>query len=268
MADAEPGRDIDLSGIGGASAALARSRRREVYEMTTDALILHCPGPLRHTARPIGKQWDRAQRTFFSDPATAGSGGDVDGLTVITYNSRPHKSLLERCIERLGLTELVVLGRGLPDWKLDYKVTLLRDFLAGDGAAEHVLCLDADDVLMLEGPRAIFERYHHAGGGLLFSSTAWNWPWSQACWDFENEVGADADPAHRHLNSGGFIGHSDEVRRYLAEIDEARRSHAPWCSAREGFDDQLAWRGLHRRHHPAIRVDMHCSIFVRFDEHR
>ena len=32
-----------------------------------------------------------------------------------------------------------------------------------------------------------------------------------------------------------------------------------------GFNDQLAWRRLHKRHFPALRVDSRSRIFKRYD---
>jgi len=243
-------------------------RRKRLYRLHTDALVLHCPGPLRRPARRTARDWESAQRTFFADQAGATENCDDPNLTVITYNTRSDLSLLERCSQHLGLRQLVVLGRDLPDWRFEYKIELVRSFLEHVRVREYVMCLDAVDVLMLAPPGLVLDRFRQMNTHVLFSSTAWDWPPSRDCWQFENAVAADAPRAHRHLNSGAYIGTTASVKRYIDEIADAIRTQAPWCRARRGFDDQLAWREMHRRHHPSIAVDTGCTIFARFDEHR
>jgi hypothetical protein len=42
--------------------------------------------------------------------------------------------------------------------------------------------------------------------------------------------------------------------------------HDPSFLTADGtFDDQLAWRHMHRIHHPAINVDTCASVFARLD---
>jgi hypothetical protein len=241
---------------------------RDAYGLHTDAIILHCPGPLRRPGGAMEAAWEKAQRAFFTDPATNGMCSDVPDLTIITYNTHPARSLLEDCARRLGVRELVVLGEGAPKWKLEYKITLTSRYLADHPAAEYVMCLDAADVLMLGCPQTALERFQIADTQILFSSTAWDWPRSKECWGFEDRVAADAEPAHRHVNTGGLIGRTEYVRECLTEIETALKSGATWGLTRQGFDDQLAWRVLHTRRHPMIKVDMHCKVFVRFDQHR
>ncbi len=241
--------------------------RKTLYQLTTDALVVHCPGPLRRPDHPIRHEWDLAEKTLFADQGAVGACSDHPDLTVITYNTGHDQTLLEACCDHVGLRDLVVLGRGQP-WSFELKILPVRDYLLSNPVAENVLCLDAFDVLLFGCPDIILDRYSRSDAKVLFSSTAGNWPFSSEIGAFEEQVGASASPAHRHLNSGAYIGKTSYVLECLEEIADAIGSSAAWCRTSDGFDDQLAWRELHRRRYPDIQIDTTCSVFVRFDEHR
>lgn len=245
------------------------SSRQPHYGLSRDALIIHCPGPLRSPGNPLHRDWDRACASFFADDSLRGAYASHADLTIITYNSYLLPCLLERCLAHLGVDGLVVLGRGKTDWTWEYKVSLVRDYLASDACrSEYVLCLDGYDVLVLSGPSVILRRFMRSGCQMLFCSTAWDWPPSPECRRFEESVTAPADRAHQHLNAGGILARRSFLEPRLAEIMDAAGKQRPWCFARHGFSDQLAWRHLHRRYYPAIRVDTSCDLFVRFDADR
>jgi len=141
------------------------ARRRGQYRLTTDALTLHCPGPLRTPPNPIAPEWKRAQATFFADTQLNGALVDDPDLTIITYNTDPTPSLLERCAAHLGLS-VVVLGRGLPTWTWEHKITLVRDFMRSGRPSRCVMCLDAVDTLILAAPTTILERFDASSNAL------------------------------------------------------------------------------------------------------
>lgn len=243
--------------------------RRRRYQLSRDALILHCPGPLRHPRHPVHREWEAAKAAFFADDSTRGACGAHDDLTIITYNTRSAPCLLERCVAHLGVSGLVVLGGEKDDWSLEYKISLVLDYLRSRACrSEYVLCLDGDDVLVLADPGLILARFLRVRCEALFTSTAWDWPPSRECWEFESSVAAPADHAHCHLNSGGYLARRGYLMTALTEVAEAMAQRQPWCDTPQGFDDQLAWRHMHRRYHPAIRVDARCEIFIRFDANR
>ncbi|MCX2950183.1 glycosyltransferase domain-containing protein [Lentzea sp. NEAU-D7] len=241
-------------------------RRRQQYGLTTDAVVLHCPGPLRRRDNPVHVEWEQAQLSFFADASLGKSFQDDPRLTVITYNASGRESLLERCGAHLGIT-VVVLGRTVRDWSWEHKITLVRDYLESAEPAENVMCLDAFDTLILDGPQMILERFHATSAEILFGCTATDWPPSREHERFEADVYRDASWAHRHLNAS-YIGKTAEVRRCLEQIVHGIEAGEPWCRTDTGFDDQLAWREMHRQRHPCLKIDVNCSIFVRFDEDR
>ena len=239
------------------------------YGTTKDAVIYHCPYPMRVPTNPFHVQWEQAISTCLSDPDLAGRGRDLTDLTVITYNTRPEPCLLERCFDHLGYAGLVVLGREVTQWSWAHKITLVHDYLrSGACSTPYVLCLDGDDVIVVGDPTVLVGRFESTGAEVVFCGTRGNQPACPECWDFENLVGRDLDPLHRHLNAGCYLGRTDYVAARLAEIALAIQTGEPWCLADGHVDDQLAWRQLHRREHPKIMIDAGCRLFLRFDEDR
>jgi hypothetical protein len=241
--------------------------RQVAYRLRFDALVLHCPKPQRSPDNPFHVEWQEACRTFFADhPVRALR--PVQDLTFVTINTRAQPALLERCFSHLGLP-LVVLGRGIPDWSWSYKITLVHSWLASGGCpTSHLVYLDGDDVLLIGEPELLWQRYLEIGSDLLFCNTRGDWPPNAECTAFEDQVNAGGDPTHRRLNAGGWIGEARYIGARLDEIVSALASREPWCQRPSGFDDQLAWRQLHRREHPRMQVDASCRIFLRFDEDR
>ncbi|HUZ93816.1 MAG TPA: hypothetical protein VMU57_02785 [Edaphobacter sp.] len=240
-----------------------------MYGLGYDGFILHCPGPQRLHPNPFRRHWAKACRNFFKDKTLCGRFTDPANLTIITYNTRPEEELLERCLRHLGLKEFVVLGRELKAWNWLSKISLVYDYLeSGACNTDYIVCLDGDDVLIVSDPNLILKRFHEAKCKVLFCNTRGNQPPSQECWDFENSVAMEHDLYHRHLNAGGYVGRRAYVHECLKEILDHAHLESPWCISPFGFDDQLAWRHLHRRYYPDIKVDVRCNLFVRFDEDR
>jgi hypothetical protein len=247
----------------------SRTRTMRMYGLGSDALVLHCPGPQRIAPNPFRHSWARACERFFADEQSDGAFADHDDLTIVTYSNYEHEVLLELCLRRLGLRRFHVLGQGITDWQWLHKVSLTLDLLeSGVVQTRYVMCLDGDDVLIVGDPALAVARLRETGARLLFCGTRGNQPPSPECWEFENSVPEYRDPRHRHVNAGAFIGESQYLRTRLREISDAHAAGEPWCFSKWGFDDQLAWRHMHMRYHPEIKVDAGCRVFMRFDEDR
>jgi hypothetical protein len=241
-------------------------RRRHLYRLKTNAVVLHCPGPLRSPENTMHVEWIEAQESFFNDLTIRHSFSDEPDLKIVTYNTSQNRSLLERCMDHLGL-RLTVLGHDLEDWRWEYKITLVRDYLKSSTPTNYIMCLDAFDTLVLASPREILARFRKASIGILFGGTGSDWPASAVHRRFEVKVADDASPAHRHLNAS-YIGRTSDVNACLDRIEQAIRRPEPWCFTESGFDDQLAWREMHRLYYPRLQIDKNCLIFARFDEDR
>lgn len=240
-----------------------------LYGLRYDSLILHCPRPMRVKQNPFHTQWEEACRTLLSDPSVRGSCHNDPRLTVLTYNTSSTPCLLEQCAAHIGLNGLIVLGRSVKKWQWIEKVRLVAEYLqSGACQSEYLLCLDGDDVLILSSAEEILSRYLDTRCEILFCNTRGDQPPSPECWEFENSVTEYTDPLHRHLNAGGYIGRVSYIQDCLREILNGHESAENWCFSKSGFDDQLAWRHMHRSRYPGIKVDAACRIFLRFDEDR
>jgi len=242
-----------------------RTRRQRLYGLSHDALILHCPAPQRIPPNPFRRDWRRACERFFADESTRGRFSCPPELTIVTYSNRDEPVLIERCLRHLGIDHYTVVGEGVTAWSWLHKVSLAHELMASGGApTEYILCLDGDDVLLLGDPAEVLARWRELGTRLLFCGTRGDQPSSPESWAFENSV--YDDPLHRHLNAGGFVGETAYAQACLEEILAGAKE--PWTHSTLGFDDQLAWRHLHRHRFPEIKVDASCRVFLRFDEDR
>lgn len=247
----------------------ASAERMRRYAIRWDAVILHCPGPERVAGAPVAGEWAAACCGLLADNDLRGRFRDVDDLTVVTYNTRAEPSLLERCAAHLGLSRIAVLGRHLRRWQWSDKIELVHHYLeSGACTTQYVLCLDGDDVLIIGDPALALERFREADCDILFGGTRGDWPPSPECAAFEAAAAGGSNLRHCHLNAGGYLARTSGLAPRLRALMAAIDGGDDWCRAEHGFDDQLAWRQLHRRQHPGIRVDVGCRVFLRFDDER
>ncbi|MGH9675220.1 MAG: glycosyltransferase domain-containing protein [Bryobacteraceae bacterium] len=248
-----------------APAAKARNR----YGLTHDPVIVHCPWPLRVRGGMFEQEWANACRTALSDEQLRGLARELDGITIVTYSNYGEKTLLERDLEFLGLENFVVLRTDARPWTQRYKLTLVLDWIAGGNCpTELLLCLDADDNLIVDDAGLIAERFRATECDILFGATPANAPPSTECWSFECSVAEYTDPQHAHLNAGSFLGRADFIENCAREILDSARLDPSFCEAPKGFSDQLGWRRMHRKYYPRIKIDHACRVFLRFDHLR
>src|SRR5688572_19473969 len=111
---------------------------RNLLTQTTPA-VLHCNGNPPEW-RP---HWPGIIDAFFAEAHRPCD--PVPELTVMTWNSRPEKSLLERCLDARGIPHLV-LGKQVTRWRPYVKLFLNAEALAHVDT-EYVMAMDASDVL-------------------------------------------------------------------------------------------------------------------------
>jgi hypothetical protein len=229
-------------------------------------LVIHCPNPVRGPSTRWRQVWEQECAQLFANESIRGAVADHSELTIITYNNHGVPCLLERCLAHIGVENFVVLGQDKAAWSWEYKISLVWDYLrSGTPVTKYVMCLDGDDVLVMGSPQLILERFLQSQCEILFCNTPANWPPSTECWYFEDSVAGGAHPAHRHLSAGGYIGRSAYISDRLSDIVDGITNLNSSFLAPHGFSDQLAWRHMHRIHHPEIRIDTFASVFGRLD---
>ena len=214
--------------------------------------ILHRNGdPAEWRAR-----WPQIVADFFAESQQP-CGPSID-LTVLTWNNRPTKTLLERCLDRWGVPHLV-LGEDLPKWRPDMKVYLNAEALARV-KSEYVMALDADDVLVVSPFGHVVAAFQAFECDIVFSGEKNSYPAVPYIEEFERSI---AESPYRHLNSGAWIGRTSACLRFFRDcLDEDRHDLlAAQPSLHVLRDDQGVTRKTFRRYHPATKLDYHCRVF-------
>ena len=216
------------------------------------------PGVLHRNGNPPEWQerWARIVDDFFAEaPAPC---APCPELTILTWNSRPTKSLLERCLDARGIPH-VVLGKHVSKWRPQVKPYLNAEALSRIDT-EYVMGLDADDVLLVSCPSTILEAFKSFDCDIVFSSERNSYPKVPSLYEFEKSI---AESEYCHLNSGAWIGRRAACQRFFRET--ANEDNADILAAHPAKhvhrDDQGITRKAFRRHYPAARMDYQCRMF-------
>jgi hypothetical protein len=224
---------------------------RNLLTQTTPA-VLHCNGNPPEW-RP---HWPGIIDAFFAEAHRPCD--PVPELTVMTWNSRPEKSLLERCLDVRGIPHLV-LGKQVTRWRPYVKLFLNAEALAHVDT-EYVMAMDASDVLMVGCPGRVLTAFKAMGCDILFSAERNSYPKARFLYEFETSIG---EGPYRHLNSGAWIGRTDVCRRFFEDC--AKEDNSDILAAHPAkhvvADDQGVTRKTFRRYHPLARLDYRCEVF-------
>lgn len=218
----------------------------------TSPRVLHRNGnPPEWKAR-----WERIVADFFAE--TQQPRGPCPDLTILTWNNRRTKTVLEECLDRWGLS-YVTLGRNVPEWRNDMKVYLNATALR-EVKTKYVMALDSDDVIVVAPVPAIIADFESFGCDIVFSTEKNSCPDEPSLTWFEQSI---AESPYCHLNSGGWIGKTEACRRFFDDcLNEHNRDIVAAQPAPHMFrDDQGLTRKTFRRYHPAARLDYRCQIF-------
>jgi|HubBroStandDraft_3_1064219.scaffolds.fasta_scaffold216422_1 hypothetical protein len=237
--------------------SIQQSSWHDKYGFASNALSVHAPS--RFKGHHL---WHDMVFRFLRDRQLKASGRDHPDLSIISWSNYPVPQLLQRCLDYRGLS-LTVLRPDNPgaEWSHYSKVTLTYDWLKAGNGNDYILQLDVNDVLVFGQPDQMIERFESYGCDVLLGNAPRSFPPREDHQAFEAGVYEDADPRWRHINSGGVLARRDALMRHLEEIMKAKESF--WYSA--WWDDQMAWREMHKRHYPSIRVDTRALIFSQLD---
>ena len=202
-------------------------------------------------------RWPHIVADFFAEPIARAE--PCPELTILTWSTRPEKSVLERCLDRLGVT-YQTLGKRLPEWRNDMKLYLNAEALARV-QSEYVMALDADDILIVSGPRQILADFQSFNCDIVFSTEKNNWPDVAFLAEFEASIAATA---YRYLNSGAWIGRTAACRRFFedclaTDTGDIIAGHPGRAAVFR--DDQGVTRKMFRKYYPAAKLDDRCLLF-------
>jgi hypothetical protein len=201
-------------------------------------------------------RWKEIVADFFAESQEPR--GPCADLTILTWNNRREKTVLEQCLDRWGLS-YITLGKNVPVWRNDMKVYLNAEALRGL-KTRYVMALDSDDTIVVAPAADIIAEFESFGCDLLFSTEKNSCPDVPALTGFEQSI---AESPYCHLNSGGWIGKTEACRDFFETcLTEHNRDIVAAQPTPQVFrDDQGRTRKTFRRLYPAARLDYRCQIF-------
>lgn len=184
---------------------------------------------------------------------------------IYTFSNRGPETLVARSLERFGV-DCVTLTPSPGEWRFTHKIDLAIEALVQE-QCEYVIVTDAFDVLFLDHPDIVIERYQAMNCPLLLNADKCMWPRSV---DLDMQLKAIydtlSDSPFRYLNSGCFVGDTAFVLEFLRAAQAA-----PAHAVRPG-DDQGKIHQIYKEFHDrGARLDYRCEVFqvlnrVRGDE--
>lgn len=234
-----------------------------------DPIFVHRPNgePHHGITEEVNRDFDQLADRVLANPNGLRFRNPPD-VTFVTYHNYAHSTLIERCYRAYGIEDYVALGRPGLRWDWGAKVTLVLEYLtSGACRTGHVVCTDADDVLLLRDPADLLARFRGQGCEVLFCNTFVDYPPDDECRDFETLTYFDR-PLHCRLSAGGYVAEVAALVPYLETIATAYRGGSSRAEYGGHFNDQRAWRRLHKKHYPRLRVDSRSMVFKRYDVFR
>ena len=234
-------------------------------EESKTPLVFHANGGFRLPLSNKGPVFaDLIEQNFFQKKTRTNS--KPDNLDILLCHNYPEAPLAERCLNHLGMAGHQVLGKEISTFRNFYKISLVLDYVRKHSTADYILHLDARDVLLIDDPKMIVDRFiAQFSCDILFNAEKGSHPgiYPGIAPDDQTKIRAIEQFEQStypgpffHLNSGCYIGHRAAVIEMLEE-----------AVSQEGFlasfpnDDQGIIRDVHRRWYPRIQIDHQCLIF-------
>jgi len=181
------------------------------------------------------------------------------GHTILTFSDSTEPTLVEQSLSTFG-AQCVTLGRGVSQWRNEYKIDLALEWLS-QNRCDDVLVCDGFDVLFLDHPRTAFERFRAMDCPMVLNADKRLWPRCQP----SDAVFGDfyqnrSDSPFRYLNSGAYIGEREFVIKFL------RRAKESTAHAKYQADDQTHFHHAFRdMSGSGATLDYRCDIFQVFN---
>lgn len=208
-----------------------------------------------------------------------------DDLLIVTVSTYSEPTILEKSLIHLGIKDYVILNEPMDKWNFFYKIKWLNNYLSKRKFKEkYVLFLDARDAILQDDPQKIIDIFlKKKNCKLLFNATEWDqdfWKKQNHWWcdDVKKIIKLNHPNDYYHyckknfannfsvfLNSGGFIGELEYIKKFFLFIEE----NTPIDIAHNFTSDQpliITYLPLF----PEIKIDYTFELFFRntfIDEH-
>jgi len=225
----------------------------------TRPCVLHNPTP--HYL------WDIIIKEFFN---TKRKKIKLHDLTIVTWNNKKSKSILERSLEHLGL-KCVVLGKGIKSWNNTLKIKLINKALPKI-KTNFVMGVDAFDAIILSDPNKSIDILNFYNADMVFNATCGTVYSSKRLIEFcDNQF---SRYPMRNPNAGAWIAKTKFCRRFFNKMagitinklvkfmheEEFPNNPTPslqWCSKSE----QLRMKFIFEKLYPRVTIDYQCQFF-------
>ena len=232
-------------------------------------VFFHCPTgqPENGMTSTVKKHFESVGDFVLHNHVTTNTLTPDTNIAFVTYSNYSHLTLVEKCYRKYGIQPFV-LGKSVSNWSWLQKIILVRELMDElPVAMEYIVATDASDVIVVNDPALIIERFNQLDCDMLFCNTVADWPPNPDLAHFEANCYPTA-PHHCHLSAGAYVARRSKLNLYLDAILDASKTQMEWTLHAGKFDDQASWRHLHRQHYPKIKVDHNSSVFCRFDIYR
>ena len=231
-----------------------------------EAAFLHCPAGSTPNGMPprVYSSFEKLCNEICSEPPLNKQNRQTD-ILFVSYSNDKEETLIERCYQRWGCRNYAIVARDFKPWNWMGKVKPVYDYLSRlNGDTSYVLISDARDVLIRKEPVGMKSILDYYDAEIVFCNTVANWPPNALANEFEKQCYPNSI-FHNHLSAGAYFGKISFVKKCLSEIIDLTELGDDKVMFRGNFDDQSAWRYLHRKYYPKIKVDHECKLFSRFD---
>jgi len=226
-------------------------RLRNTYT-NTEPIVYHAPGATRRS-----RLWGELQK-YRANGDKPPRKTDIS-WAVITWSTSESKSVLEASLACFGGAPIVLGRDSIGQWenrhKLDLTVTALSML-----DVDVVIGLDAYDVVLLDHPSEIVNRFKRMPWDIVFNASPKPWPADhaeplvQASLDHEYDLRGK----YRHINAGAWVAKRSAALSFFqrAAAVDTSASVYPWS---EQIAVRRAWE--ESGFDSGIGVDSTCYIF-------
>lgn len=230
-------------------------------------IVLHFPGISTNPQKY--KTWDYFSRVCLNSKIFLEPDNE---LTVVTWNSKIDKGIVENRFDKNNLPYLVV-GKEKQNWVNSDKIQLTLNAL-NSIQTKYVMGVDCYDVLFFGSPKEILQRFKSMNCKMLFNAEKYFWPDCQTkatnVWkQYESKLSSKKT---KYLNSGVWIAELDFCKEFykkclIGVIDLIDLNELPenlWKSKTIDSDQIIMHRVWYEffKDSPFLSLDYENKIFM------
>lgn len=188
----------------------------------------------------------------------------IEEATIITWNNQIKKGSLENSLDYMGVN-YNVLGKNVDKWNNIFKIDLTVEALKTINS-EYTIGLDSCDVVVLDDPNKIVERFKTMECKLLFNSQSYCYPRHNNKGELYNFVKIEDKISggvykNCYLNAGVWIGETEFCRKFFDKCKEVSLSGKNLSEIYWKISEQVSIRSVFPIFSDCIKLDYESKIF-------